>query len=306
MDGAMTSDRKSRYRTIDVAVPGGDLRVGVWDGPSDAAPAVLLIHGVTASHLSWPYVADRLPDARVIAPDLRGRGRSNGLAGKAGLAAHARDMVAVLDALGIEQAVVVGHSMGAFVALVLGDLYPDRVSRVVLVDGGLPLDLPAGLSSDEIITLVLGPTADRLAMRFASPEAYRDFWRAHPAFRRDWTPELEAYLAYDLVGEEPELRPATSYATLEEDSIDQNTGTAILDALMRLRHPTVLLTAERGLLDQVPALYSAERIPALLAAYPGLQHVAVPDVNHYTITMSARGADAVAAVVHEQLVAVAT
>lgn len=305
MDGAMTTQSSSRYRTIDVAVPGGDLRVGVWVGPSDAAPTVLLIHGVTASHLSWPYVAERLPNARLIAPDLRGRGRSNTLEGPAGLAAHARDMIAVLDALGVEQVVVVGHSMGAFVALVLGDLYPERISRVVLVDGGLPLDLPVGLSSDEIITLVLGPTADRLAMRFATPEAYRDFWRAHPAFRRDWTPELEAYLAYDLVGEEPELRPATSYATLEEDSIDQNTGTAILDALTRLRHPTVLLTAERGLLDQVPALYAAERIPGLLSAYPGLQHVAVPDVNHYTIAMSGRGADAVAAVVHAQLAAVA-
>ena len=305
MDRTMTTESSSRYRTIDVAVRGGDLRVGVWDGPSDAAPTVLLIHGVTASHLSWPYVAERLPDARVIAPDLRGRGRSNALEGSAGLAAHAADMVAVLDALGIEQVVVVGHSMGAFVALVLGDLYPERVSRVVLVDGGLPLDLPAGLTSDEVITLVLGPTADRLAMRFTSAEAYRDFWRAHPAFRRDWTPELEAYLAYDLVGEEPELRPATSYATLEEDSIDQNTGTAILDALTRLRRPTVLLTAERGLLDQVPALYAAERIPELLAAHPGLQHVAVPDVNHYTIAMSERGAEAVAAVVHGQPAAVA-
>ncbi len=141
-------------------------------------------------------------------------------------------------------------------------------------------------------------------MRFATIDDYLDFWRAHPAFARDWTPELEAYLAYDLVGEEPELRPATSYATLEEDSIDQNTGTAILDALTHLRHPTVLLTAERGLLDQLPALYAADRIPALLSAYPRLEHVAVPDVNHYTIALSARGADAVAAVVNEQLAAV--
>ena len=192
---------------------------------------MLLIHGVTASHLSWPLVAERLAGVRVIAPDLRGRGRSNTLEGPAGLAAHARDLVAVLDALDVDRAVVVGHSMGAFVGLVLGDLYPERVSRLVLVDGGLPLDVPAGLSSDEVIQLVLGPTAERLAMRFASLEDYLDFWRAHPAFRRDWSPALEAYLAYDLVGEAPDLRPATSYATLEEDSIDQNTGTAVADAL---------------------------------------------------------------------------
>lgn len=300
----------SRYRTVGVDVGGGEMRVGVWEpsagtegeGP-DAAPTVLLIHGVTASHLSWPFVAERLPHARVIAPDLRGRGRSNALAGSAGLDAHARDLVAVLDALGVQRCVVVGHSMGAFVALVLGDRHPERVSRVVLVDGGLPLDLPEGLSADEAIRLVLGPTADRLAMRFASVDAYLDFWRAHPAFRGDWTPELEAYLAYDLVGDEPDLRPATSYATLEEDSIDQNTGTAILDALGNLRHPTILLTAERGLLDQLPALYAAERLPGLLAAYPGLEHLAIPDVNHYTIAMSPRGADAVADVVGAQLAA---
>lgn len=298
------TESATRYRTVDVAVAGGDLRVGVWDAPSDAVPTVLLIHGVTASHLSWPFVAERLPDARVIAPDLRGRGRSNEVTGRAGLVAHARDLIAVLDALDVERAVVVGHSMGAFVALVLGDLYPDRVSRVVLVDGGLPLDLPAGLSTDDVIRYVLGPTAERLAMRFATIDDYLDFWRAHPAFARDWTPELEAYLAYDLVGEEPALRPATSYATLEEDSIDQNTGTAILDALTTLRHPTVLLTAERGLLDQLPALYAADRIPALLSAYPRLEHVAVPDVNHYTIALSARGADAVAVVVNAQPAAV--
>lgn len=295
----------SRYRTADVAVAGGDLRVGVWEPEalSDSAPAILLIHGVTASHLSWPFVAERLPEARVIAPDLRGRGRSNGLRGSAGLDAHARDLVDVLDALDVERAIVVGHSMGAFVALVLGDAYPERVSRLVLVDGGLPLDLPEGVSADEAIQLVLGPTADRLAMRFPTVDAYLDFWRAHPAFRRDWTPELEAYLAYDLVGREPQLRPATSYATLEEDSIDQNTGSAIIDALTNLRCPTTLLTAERGLLDQLPPLYATERLPGLLAAYPALDHVAIADVNHYTIAMSSRGADAVAAVVRAQLAA---
>ena len=300
----------ARYRSLDVPVPGGDLRVGVWEPESAsdaadpaAAPAVLLIHGVTASHLSWPSVAERLPFARLIAPDLRGRGRSNDLRGPAGLAAHARDLVAVLDALDVDRVVVVGHSMGAFVALVLGELHPERVSRLVLVDGGLPLDVPAGLSSDEIIRLVLGPTADRLAMRFSSVDDYLDFWRAHPAFRRDWSPALEDYLAYDLVGEAPELRPATSYATLEEDSIDQNSGTAIADALAALRHPTLLLTAERGLLDQVPALYSPERLPGLLASYPGLRHEAVDDVNHYTIVLSERGADAVAGAVRVELAA---
>ena len=210
---------------------------------------------------------------RVIAPDLRGRGRSNGLAGPRGLAAHARDLVAVLDALGVERAVVVGHSMGAFVALVLGDLYPERVSRLVLVDGGLPLDLPDGplvrrghhsSCSDR------PPSGWRCDSRPSTPTC--DFWRAHPAFRRDWSPELEAYLAYDLVGEAPELRPATSYATLEEDSIDQNTGTAIVDALARSAASDACCSPPSAdCSTRCPPLYAAERLPGLLAAYPGLR-----------------------------------
>ena len=263
---------------------------------------MLLIHGVTASHLSWPFVAERLAGVRVIAPDLRGRGRSNGLADPPGWPRTPRDLVAVLDALGVERAVVVGHSMGAFVALVLGDLYPERVSRVVLVDGGLPLDLPDGpvVRRDHHARARTHRRAagDAVRVRRRVP---RLLARA-PAFRRDWTPELEAYLAYDLVGEEPELRPATSYATLEEDSIDQNTGTAIVDALARLRHPTVLLTAERGLLDQVPAAVRRGAAARPARRLPGpAARARSPDVNHYTIAMSERGADAVAAVVREQL-----
>ncbi len=290
------------YRTIDVPVRGGDLRVGVWEPDGEHTLDVLAVHGVTSSHLAWPFVVEALPGARVIAPDLRGRGASAGLAGHAGMNAHADDLAAVLDAVDVPRALVVGHSMGAFVSLVFADRHPDRVSRLVLVDGGLPLDVPAGMSPDEVIQHVLGPTAERLAMRFASTADYLDFWRAHPAFANDWTPELERYLAYDLVGEEPELRPATSYETVAEDSIDQNTGTALADALAGLRHPTVFLTAERGLLDQVPALYAAERIPTLLEQHPTLQHVAVAGVNHYTIVLSKRGADAVARVVREEQV----
>lgn len=288
------------YRTVDVPVPGGDLRVGVWEPAGEHVLDVLAVHGVTSSHLAWPFVVDALPGVRVIAPDLRGRGASAGLRGPSGMARHADDLAAALDVLDVAEAMVVGHSMGAFVSLVFADRHADRVTRLILIDGGLPLDVPEGLTPDEVIQHVLGPTAQRLAMRFASVEDYLDFWRAHPAFMNDWSPELERYLAYDLVGEVPELRPATSYDTVAEDSIDQNTGTALTQALAGLRHPTVFLSAERGLLDQVPALYAAERIPSLVAGYPGLRHVPVADVNHYTIVLSPRGADAVARVVREE------
>ncbi|KTR86387.1 alpha/beta hydrolase [Microbacterium testaceum] len=282
------------YRTHDVAVAGGALRVGEWHPDAVGVPW-LLVHGVTASHRAWAWVAEEATRERLIAPDLRGRGRSNGVEGPLGMAAHADDLAAVLDALAVEKAVVVGHSMGAFVSAVFADRHPERVEHVVLVDGGLPLSLPEGLDPREAVRHVLGPTAERLGRRFADHVAYRDFWRAHPAFAGRDDPELDAYFAYDLDGNAPNLRPATTFATVEEDSIDQNTGGAISAALERMPRPTVLLAAERGLLDEVPALYPD--LGPLSAAFPRLDAMRVAGTNHYSIVMSARGAGAVVAAV---------
>ena len=71
------------YDTFDVPVDGGDLRVGRWTAADPDAPVVLAAHGVTANHLSWQPLG-ALDRFTVVAPDLRGRGRSNGLAGPAG------------------------------------------------------------------------------------------------------------------------------------------------------------------------------------------------------------------------------
>ncbi|MEV4688659.1 alpha/beta hydrolase [Microbacterium sp. LWH3-1.2] len=295
------------YRTIDVPVDGGALRAGVWE-PADAAadaPTVLLVHGVTASHLAWPFVVDRLPRVRVVAPDLRGRGRSNGIEGAAGMAAHAADLAALLDALGIERTVVVGHSMGGFVSVVFAHLNPECVSRLLLVDGGLPLDVPAGLSTDELVAGILGPTAARLSMRFAGTGEYLDFWRQHPAFTGVWTPELERYLAYDLVDDGAGgFRPATSYTTTADDTVDMNTGTSLPAALAGLQHPTRLITVPRGLQNEPPGLYAPEHLDRLLAEHPAVEHERVEGFNHYTIVMSPAGADVVAAAIREELSAV--
>jgi pimeloyl-ACP methyl ester carboxylesterase len=287
-------DRLVTYRTLDVAVSGGAMRVGVWE-PEDAQRTVLLVHGVTASHLAWAWLAEEMPDARLIAPDLRGRGRSSHLPGPVGMSSHARDLVAVLDAFEVDRADVAGHSMGAFIALVLAAQHPARVGRAVLVDGGMPLDLPEGMLPADAVRHVLGPTAARLSMTFASVDGYLDFWRAHPAFTRDWSRRLEDYFAYDLVGSEPALRPPTRIATVEEDSLDQNAGAAVCAAQAAIPNGAVLLAAERGLLDDIPPLYGATRRRDLATQHPGLVIADVRDVNHYTIAMSERGARRIAA-----------
>src|SRR5690606_31424603 len=114
-------------------------------------------------------------------------GRSNQLPGPYGMPQHADDLAAVLDAFGVEQAVVIGHSMGAFVSVVLSHRHPNRVAELVLVDGGLPLFVPEGIAPDDLTKAVLGPAQERLTMTFDSVNSYLDFWRVHPAFADDWT-----------------------------------------------------------------------------------------------------------------------
>ncbi len=293
---------KHSYRTLDVPVSGGAIRVGVWepDAATESTPTVLAIHGVTSSHLAWSHMPAQFPGVRIVAPDLRGRGRSNELSGKAGMSRHASDMVAVLDALGVEAVPVMGHSMGAFVAVVLAHQHPERVTRLALIDGGMPLAVPSGLDADTLVAMVLGPTAERLSRRYADVEDYiEDFWRHHSAFAGAWSGQLEEYIAYDLVPDGDMLRPATSYQTTVEDTVDMNTGAALPEALAALRHPTLFLTVPLGLQNEPPGLYPADHLVDVLAALPQVRHMRLDDLNHYTVVMSARGAKIVGAIVRE-------
>jgi lipase len=267
---------------VGVPVAGGELTVAVWGSPGTGVP-VLAVHGITASSRAWIEVATRL-SGPVIAPDLRGRGGSR-LSGPYGMAAHAADCVAVLDALGVERAVVVGHSMGGFVASVLAHRYPSRVARLVLVDGGAPLPAPAGGPD-----AALGPAARRLELRFDSREAYRDYWRAHPSFA-EWTPAVEAYVDYDLTGTAPELRSRVSAEAMRTDFTDLHTGPAPREAFAALPDDVPFLRAERGMFNERTPLYPDLDVLSRLAV------TTVPGTNHYSILFGDAGVSAVTSAV---------
>lgn len=291
-----------RYETFDVAVPGGDLRVGRWgSGPE----VVLAAHGLTGTHRHFAALADQLGDeVTLLAPDLRGRGGSWGIAGPYGMAAHAADLVAVLDHVGAADATVVGHSMGGFVAVVAADLHPGRVREVVLVDGGLPLDLTGltGLSVDQVVEAITGPALARLRLRFPSAEEYLDRWRAHPALAAEWNDYVEGAYRYELVGEPPELSCAVREDAVLADAGSELRSGDVERALARFGQPVVLVRAPRGIFDQVPPLYPDSAAADRRATLPRLTELLVPDVNHYTILLTERGAGAVASVLRERAV----
>lgn len=290
---------KSDIRDRPVPVDGAVLNVAEY-GPSDG-PVVLAIHGITASSRSWLALARLLPDARIVAPDLRGRARSNRAEGPYSLYTLRDDLQHVLDTLDLGPVVVVGHSMGAFVAALLAAAEPRRVAEAVLVDGGFPLALPAGLTREALAALspaaLLGPAFDRLTRIFPTREAYRDFWRAHPAFAADWTDDVAAYADYDLEPADGGFRPSANPAAVAEVQPELYGDDLFRRLLTRIPQPTTVLRAPLGLQAEPPGLYAPGVLNTFTADVPQLAVIEVPDVNHYTVLMTRPGVDAVADVV---------
>jgi pimeloyl-ACP methyl ester carboxylesterase len=124
-------------------VAGDGVELAVLD--EGEGPPVLLLHGFPDSSRLWRHQVAALSAAgmRAIAPDLRGFGESEKpeAVEEYAVARSVADMVAVLDALAIDRAHVVGHDFGAVVAWVLAGLFPDRVDRLVAMSVGHPAAL---------------------------------------------------------------------------------------------------------------------------------------------------------------------
>ncbi|MET3423863.1 pimeloyl-ACP methyl ester carboxylesterase [Actinoplanes tereljensis] len=257
---------------FDVAVEGGLLRCVEWAGDG---PAVIAAHGITANALSWAAVARALDGGvRLIAPDLRGRAGSAGIAGPFGMAAHAADVIAIADHLGLERVALAGHSMGGFVVTETAQRYPSRVSSVLLVDGGLPLPVPPGIDVDTALHATIGPAMRRLSMTFGSVDEYLDFFRANPALGKYWSEDVSEYVRRDFTG----TGSSCVLDAIRADARDMLTAPAPAGF--------PLLGAVRGMQDEETGMYPAAVLEAAGAEI-------VPDVNHYTILLG-KGAEVVA------------
>jgi pimeloyl-ACP methyl ester carboxylesterase len=120
-------------------VPAGGVTLHVRRVVTPPAPPLLLLHGLGVAGSVWVPFARRLaPRYAAVAPDLRGHGASDHPPQGYAPSDYARDLAALAATLHLAAMPVLGHSLGALVALALADLRPDLVSALVLVDP--PLD----------------------------------------------------------------------------------------------------------------------------------------------------------------------
>jgi pimeloyl-ACP methyl ester carboxylesterase/uncharacterized RmlC-like cupin family protein len=107
-----------------------------WGG---TGPVVVLLHGYAENSDSWaPLAQDLMKDHTVVVPDLRGIGRSSKPAGGYDKKTQAKDIRAVVTALGYDKTYVVAHDIGNMVAYAYTATYPDKVERLAVMDAPIP------------------------------------------------------------------------------------------------------------------------------------------------------------------------
>ncbi|VFR21852.1 Hydrolase, alpha/beta fold family functionally coupled to Phosphoribulokinase [plant metagenome] len=232
------------------------LRYGGNDGARAARDPIVLIPGITSPAVTWGFVAERLGkhfDTYVL--DVRGRGLSSSGPGlDYGLDAQAADVLAFTQALGLSRYALLGHSMGARIAVRAARSQPEGLARLVAIDPPVsgpgrrayPAKLPWYV--DSIRQATLGMDAE--AMRAFCPT----WTQAQLRLRAQW---LHTCFEPAIV---------QSFEDFGRDDIHAD--------LPKVKVPMLLMTAERG--DVVNDADVAE----WQGLAPQTQHVRVPGAGH--------------------------
>jgi pimeloyl-ACP methyl ester carboxylesterase len=146
--------------------------------------ALVLIHGHPFDRSMWRPQLER-PGWRVIAPDLRGYGQSPVVPGTTTLEAHARDIAALLDRLGLDRVVLGGLSMGGQIVMEFHRLFPDRIRGLLLAATFATLDTDAAKAAryeaaDRLLREGMAGYATEVLPRMLAPQTIK----ARPAVAR--------------------------------------------------------------------------------------------------------------------------
>jgi pimeloyl-ACP methyl ester carboxylesterase len=246
----------------------------------EQGPPIIFVHGLTANAFCFLAFADDLArDHRVFAYDLRGRGDSDKPESGYSVPIHATDLAELIDELGLDRPVVVGHSLGALVGLYFAKHYPEKLSKLVLIDAGAPLpwktaeEQPAWLSA----------SINRLGMPVPSFEEYKQRLKATPFLGPYWNRYIDLYFEHDVRTQYDGSVIAKAYreGILEEgrQGIENQPEEQWKDVTV----PTLLLRAGQGLFTEIDQLLSEEAAAAIQRGIKNCSYVDFPKLNHYTI-----------------------
>lgn len=260
---------------------------------SPGSPLVIAVPGLSANLMSFEFLAEHLDPATVqlVALDLRGRGLSEVTEpGSYGWVKHAADIFEIADQLNADSFSLIGHSMGAAVAMAAAAQDATRVDRMVLVDlCGIP---------DASTAIPIGASVARLGAMYPSVDAYIDVVRA-TGLIEPWSVYWDRYFRYELQQVDGGFASRTSRAAVMEDVMFGTGATAFGDRAgiyglwQTLTMPVLLLRATREMFPGTGFILSPRDRDRFTEMVPGAVAIDV-DASHYTIATSRAAAAAIA------------
>ena len=259
-----------RFRTI------GGVNIHYLDAPGGSPPMVLL-HGLSANaHCFSGLIAAGLsPSFRIIAPDLRGRGRTDKPATGYSMAEHAADVLGLLDSLGLDRVILGGHSFGGYVAIYIASRFPERVEKLIVIDAAITLN--------PRVNELLKPSLDRLTRISPSVDAYLSEARDAPHLDGFWDECIEQYFRAEIQENENGTAQSATSASAIGQSMQGLAGESWLALVQSVRQPVLFLNALGAYGPPgTPALVEADYARATADAFPNVRYAVVPG-NHMTM-----------------------
>ena len=192
-------------------------------GSSSSRPPVILIHGAGSSHLSWPAEIRRLRDISVYAIDLPGHGKSSGTAYHR-VSGYQPALMEFLAQLEINKAVLVGHSLGAAIALQFALDQPQHVAGLVCISAAASFQIDPTLIELFRFSQVQPRALELLALYFAPQHGKSDWYpklqKSLPTIRNTlWFADLRASEHFDLRSKLSQINTPTLVLSGEEDPL---------------------------------------------------------------------------------------
>ena len=274
---------------MDRFVRANNVRLHYLDHPGGDPPLVLM-PGLTANAHSFDGLikAGLSPTLRVLALDLRGRGLSDKPERGYRMADHAADVLCLLDVLGLQQVVLGGHSFGGLLTLYMAAHYPERISKLVIIDA-------AGSMHPQVRELIK-PSVDRLGKVLPSWEAYLEAMKQMPFYQGWWDPTIESYYRADVeVFGDGTVKPRSRPEAIIE-AVDNALDEDWPQHLSAVTHPLLLLNAlgPFGPPGAPPVLPHEQALETVNAVAKG-HYVEVPG-NHMTMLYGVGAEQMVAAI----------
>ena len=247
-------------------------------------PPVVLLHGLSANanEFGGLVAAGLSPRFRVVAPDLRGRGRSDKPAGGYSMCDHAEDVIALMDFLKLDQVVIGGHSFGGLLAIFMAAEFEQRISKVVVID--------AAIHMHPQVRELIKPSLDRLGQVLPSVDDYMSRMRGAPYVGGFWDDAIEGYFRAEIQENADGTAQSLTSAAAIAQALDGVQAEQWAELVSNVRQPVLLLnsTGEYGPPGSPPVV-PAEHAIATSSAFADCKYVEIPG-NHLTMVFGEPGA----------------